>query len=717
MPDNRFRIAQDLSGIRVAELSHSDQVSLRERNSCDQQRLRIDKRCLDPVIVDHQFARLCKILSVQIISPLRDLLDRVQCDHSHTHCHDLRGERIRLPIDILLPVQYIILQCLQVILIELFVFHFPMEIIYRTVMNADPAEKIRHRLIGREIMILLMLEPQIIPHKVTRLICRALFEIRIGKSHRRKMISVEHNNGRLASLIHILNEILHKGIHLMRGIDIIFPLTVLLRCGSAGHLNGGILDHVLCGISPMSLNRDDEDKILILSGIQSISDMRNECFITHPADLIDILLLAHVLAGREIIEAQVRIDRLSRIERRVIIVDRMGGISEIPQDIRCGLTGPFLEHALKRILSCAEIAQRHPCQRLKFRIDRPGSYRRDRIETGRIFFGEGVPVRVRILRELQPLNIGGVKERFELDDDDIRELGKLCSLRLSGFLKNIFDQPGRVIFRFIDPRIQDRNAQAIRKSVILIRKGNITKIRRQLPCLEQISRQPEKSYACQEKTRDDQFKISLSPIARCPDRQDDQDKDRNDKPRNDQDLNRQGNILGKNTHRLADRRHVRTGERRHAVRENDPVRDAQSEPDRKDQTAIKESPPQKEHRKCRYKNQQSIIQEHLRPVIYEGHSLPERPARHPLYAETQKNAHNEMKGNRKSVAEIDRLLFPGAQLFILIPLYFFQETPNLSEEAPESLPRITHSMNLLPLCADSGRSILSVRHHPVTCIS
>ena len=37
-----------------------------------------------------------------------------------------------------------------------------------------------------------------------------------------------------------------------------------------------------------------------------------------------------------------------------------------------------------------------------------------------------------------------------------------------------------------------------------------------------------------------------------------------------------------------------------------------------------------------------------------------------------------MKGNRKSVAEIDRLLFPGAQLFILIPLYFFQETPNLS---------------------------------------
>ena len=107
----------------------------------------------------------------------------------------------------------------------------------------------------------------------------------------------------------------------------------------------------------MSLYGYDKYKITVARCFQAFVYIRNECPVSHPSDLVDVILIIHVLVGGEVIEAQIGIDRLAAVECRVVIVNGVSRETQIAQNIADRFTCIFLKHTLERVLACSEVAK------------------------------------------------------------------------------------------------------------------------------------------------------------------------------------------------------------------------------------------------------------------------------------------------------------------------------------------------------------------------
>ena len=376
-------MAQDLSRSGIAELSDIDPVTVLKCNTGHEQCIVGNKRSLIVLVIHRQSARLSEITAVYVIGMVIYLFYGIQDNGFHSHSHDPLRIRHRLTVYILFTVQYIILQCLKVIEIQFILLHALMEVEDRSFMDTDFLEEFRHCLICAYVFSL-SLQSQIIPHKVARLVCRTLLQVIVRKSHRGQMIAVEQNNRGFPPVIHIFDQILHEPVHLMNLVRVILPLACLLRCGCARHVDGRFLYHILRGIRAVSLNGYDRHKVLILRRVKRIPDIRDQGLITHPSDLIDLVLITHILVGGEVVETEVRIDRLTAVECSIVVVYGVRRIAEIGKNERSRLTGFFFEHTFIRVFSRSEIPEGHARERFKFRIDCSRPDCRHLIEAGRI---------------------------------------------------------------------------------------------------------------------------------------------------------------------------------------------------------------------------------------------------------------------------------------------------------------------------------------------
>ena len=126
----------------------------------------------------------------------------------------------------------------------------------------------------------------------------------------------------------------------------------------------------------------------------------------------------------------------------------------------------------------------HTGDGLKLCICSSRPYRRNLIISGRIVLHQLPEGRDRILRNIQILHQGRIKEGFQLEEKNIR-LFLFLSLRqvLLCFL-NPFDLILRIIPWTTDSCVKDRSCQTIGISIILICKGNVSKVIGKHPLLQ-----------------------------------------------------------------------------------------------------------------------------------------------------------------------------------------------------------------------------------------
>ena len=179
-------------------------------------------------------------------------------------------------------------------------------------------------------------------------------------------------------------------------IYVIFPFIVPFLSRCTGNCNLRILQNLLIRICTMSLYGNSIYIIRSLSGIQTFQDFICQNLILYPAIWILLVLSCHVLFGSKGIKSEIRKNRSSAIEVCLIIMNRMGGIAQILQYIRCTLTGSLFQNTLIRIFPGSEIMHTHSCNGFKLCIGSTCTDRRNLIISGRIFLHQLTECRNRV---------------------------------------------------------------------------------------------------------------------------------------------------------------------------------------------------------------------------------------------------------------------------------------------------------------------------------
>ena len=291
-----------------------------------------------------------------------------------------------------------------------------------SLVNSHPFQHLGSHLIGGQILILL-LQSHIIPDDILGLEEVAILHLLGLQPHGRQVIAIHDQYHRLRIFCQGIRQFLEEGIHLMDLIAIIFPgIIILLSALRPLYGNGGLVQHRFRGIIPMPLDGNGIDIIPFLGGIQAFQNLLRQDMVLQPAGLRGICHIRHIFLGGEGVEAQHGKYLAPGVKIRLVVMDGMGGISQILQDVGNTLAGFFLQNRLVRILSRPEIAQTHPGDRFKFCIgcSRPdGGHPK---VSRRIFLHHPAEVGNGILRNPKKIHLLRVKKGFQLQEDDIGQL-------------------------------------------------------------------------------------------------------------------------------------------------------------------------------------------------------------------------------------------------------------------------------------------------------
>ena len=350
-------------------------------------------------------------------------------------------------------------------------------------MDTNPVHDLCSHLVGSQIFFFL-LQAKIIPHYIFCLEQIFIIQILHCQSHSRQMVSIHNQNHILRIISQLVCEILYKIIHLMDFIHIVFPLIIFLFRRRTGNRDLRVLQNLLIRISTMALNGNRIHIIRSFCGIQAFQDFICKNCILHPSIGVFLIFPRHILLGSKSIKPQIWENRPSAIEVCLIIVYCMGAIPQILQHIRGALTGCLSQNTLIGILTGAKIMHTHTGDGLKLCICSSRPYRRNLIISGRIVLHQLPEGRDRILRNIQILHQGRIKEGFQLEEKNIRFFLFLSLRQVLLCFLDPFDLILRIIPWTTDSCVKDRSCQTVGISIILICKGNVSKIVGKHPLLQ-----------------------------------------------------------------------------------------------------------------------------------------------------------------------------------------------------------------------------------------
>ena len=403
---------------------------------------------------------------------------------SHLHIRGFIGAFSVFPVSIPFSVKEIILQKLHIRHIP---FGLPaglMILHHGSRMDIQLIQNLRRDLVGAESLILL-LQAHIVHDHIRGVKEIAVADILHRKSQSGQMIAVHDEHVILSVSVQRRNQVYNKLIHLMKLIYIVLPLVVLFLCLGSRDLNGRVLQDLLRGILAVSLDRDGINEILARRGIQAVQNMFYQHLILQPAVFRGVGYI-HIFLGGVSLKAQIFKHIRAAVEGSLVIVDSVGCISDISQIISHTLTGRFLENGFIGIFSRSEIPEIHAGNRLKFCVGRTRAHRRNLKSSRRIFFHQSVEIGNGIFGKLQEFHRGRIEKGFQLQKNDVRFLRIIVLIRQSLFVPvhNSLNGLFRIIIRLIHSCGQKTAEKAIGKAVILIGKGNISKVSGQHPLFQ-----------------------------------------------------------------------------------------------------------------------------------------------------------------------------------------------------------------------------------------
>ena len=528
-------------------------------------------------------------------------------------------------------------------------------------MDAHTIQNFRRDLVGRQIHILLF-QPHIVPDHILGLIQIFVGQIFHFKIHRRKMVAVHHQNRRLIVFLQAFCQLFDKLIHLVDLIDIIFPCVIILRLAfRPGHCDLRIFQHRFVLIIAMSLNGNGIDVIrLIRRGVQRLDDLIGQDIVLDPACRSRIGNVRHILLGSEGLKSQPGKNCPSGIEIRLVVMDRMSGISQIPQHIRRALTGFLLEDRLVRILARSKITKAHSRDRLKFRICRSGAHNRDTVPAGRIILHQLVERRDRVLGKIQIFHRLRIKKGFQLKENNVR-LHRIVFLLPSFTFLNLLHQFLRISVWLIDSCLKQRHCQTVRVTVILIGKRDVYKITGKHTFFQRQIRCTHKQKHHRRYQR--QIHIPTDPASelRSLEPEPYQKQEHGCQCRKRQDHRSSREIFGDHLGSVTEVLQIRSGKRRDPVGQNHTVDNTQQQPEKGHEHTCQCPSPEQIYDHKSSKNQKCIIQKNQRFFCHKRPCLRKGSAGQRLNDEIQNAAPRRMQRQGKQIADLHGFCAARAQ--------------------------------------------------------
>ena len=434
------------------------------------------------------------------------------------------------------------------------------------------------------------------------------------------MISIHNKNNILRIIFKPVCKLFDKIIHLMDLVHIVLPLVILGSSRRTGHSDLMLFKLRFLRVGSVSLHRDGINIIrLILCGIQAFQDLICKNPVSCPAQRVFIILLRHILCRGKSVKSQIRENTSSSVEIRLIVMYGMTGISQLSKSIRSAFTGCLLQNTLIRIFSRSEIPKAHACNGLKLCICRTCAYRRHFIISGGILLHQLAEVRYGIFGYLQIIYKLRIKERFQLQENNVG-IFSLSGFRqvLLGFF-NPFDFFFRVISRTADSGIKDRNPETVRISVILIGKGYVSKIIGQHSFFQRKLCHSGKKHKSGKYQRNIPAVFQLSFKLRSFD--DQRQKRQCKKPQYDQCHNHSpfGKIFFQKSHSICQKMKIRSGKRCNTGSQDHTVYDSKKKPEHHQQHTDKASSSEQVYNQRRCEDQSRIVGKHQWPAC---HKIP-----------------------------------------------------------------------------------------------
>ena len=279
------------------------------------------------------------------------------------------------------------------------------------------------------------------------------------------MIAKENHDNRLRIGAEGFKQIPDKGIHLVELIDIVPERdSFLLVCNSL-QCDGVIVVDQSARILAMPLYRDGIDKVLLCGGVQRIHDRGDENGVLGPAEGIGFNVV-HVLQRSKGVKTEVGVDQIAVIKSCGVVMDGVGGISQLFEIIADGLAGCFFQNGLVGIFPCSEVIQIHAGNDLKFRVCRAGAQSWDRQKAmGKVRF-EGSKDWHRIFRIGEVAQIVDIKEGLQLHHDNVgRFTGRAVRLRMDIAQKLLYPIDG-IVLRLVDTAVKDTAGKTVGKAIV-----------------------------------------------------------------------------------------------------------------------------------------------------------------------------------------------------------------------------------------------------------
>ena len=290
------------------------------------------------------------------------------------------------------------------------------------------------------------------------------------------MVSVKNQHRRLSSFFQLRYQICNKQIRLIQMVHIILP--GIGQSFIFNSLNGDsrIFNHLFLWIISMALYRNGKHEILLLCRIHGIQYVLCQHIILCPA-ILCILQNVHKFLAGITVKSHVVKYICTTVEITTIIMKGVCAIPKLLQGSSNTLCLLLLHNGLIWIFSRSKITKIHPCQDFELRICSTGSNRRHFKIARRIIVHQRTEGRNRILGCGEKLHLIGIKERLQLNQDDVWHLFIGCGgLRQCLILIQRCNTLFAITTRLCNPCIEQTCAKAIRQTIILICKSNISKI-------------------------------------------------------------------------------------------------------------------------------------------------------------------------------------------------------------------------------------------------
>ena len=241
-------------------------------------------------------------------------------------------------------------------------------------MNIQPFKYFRHDLICRIIAVFLF-QTDVIPDHIIGVVEIPALQIFRFQIHRRQVIPVKYDDGRLSAFFQCRHEVSCKFVHLVDFIYIIFPRIAFALVLHAVHFDRRIFQGRLRRIITVPLHADRKHEILSLGRIHRIQDIRDQhvvgrpSFRRHPQDV-------HKLFACIMIESHMVEYLCTAVKITAVVVQRLRPISKGDKRRRRALDHFRLSIRLVRIFTRTEESHAHACQYFKLGIRGSGSDRR-----------------------------------------------------------------------------------------------------------------------------------------------------------------------------------------------------------------------------------------------------------------------------------------------------------------------------------------------------